>query len=169
MENGRHLTQDQLSAWVIGDRTPEILQHLRSCSACNAEALLLETTLFGFRGAVREWTREHATPAVMPATALVHPSFFTFNRACVAMAAAIICVLLGVMLRQPNSAVVERTGISDRALMSEVDDQVSSTVPAAMEPLLDLVAWQGDGRGDTGELAGTMPGKDSRLGAAKLR
>lgn len=166
MATGRHLTEDELSAWVAGERGPAVLRHLSCCSACQAEALLLETTLLGFRGAVREWSREYETSAVMPPAAAVDSAFFTFNRACLAMAVAIVCVLLGVSLRPGNSARRPGNSLTDRALMSQVDDQISRTVPSAMEPLLDLVAWQGDGHVDAVDGAGSAPGNENRQGAA---
>jgi hypothetical protein len=141
---GQHLKQEQISAWLMGERSPESIQHVRNCSACRAEVLLLGTTLLDFRSSVREWSQKHATAAVVPAPAALHQSPFTFNRACLATAAVIACMWLGMSLRPSNPANPTSAGITDRALMSQVDDQISRTVPTAMEPLLPLVAWQGD-------------------------
>ena len=163
----QHLTQEQIAAWMLGERPSETIQHLRNCSGCDAEVLLLGTTLLDFRGAVREWSREHTTSAVMPAPTVFHHPIFTFNRACLAMAAAIVCVLLGVSFWPQRSVGPSARSISDRALMSQVDDQISRTVPTAMEPLLQLVAWQGDGHMDTDEaVVGGRLAKENTPGAA---
>jgi hypothetical protein len=167
MATGQHLTQEQIAAWMLGERPSETIQHLRSCSACEAEVLLLGTTLLDFRGAVREWSRENTTSTVMPAPTVLHHPLFTFNRACLTMAVAIVCVLLAIILRPQRSADPSTNAISDRALMTQVDDQISRTVPTAMDPLLQLVAWQSDGHMDAGEaIAEGRLGKGTTPGAA---
>ncbi|HWF46036.1 MAG TPA: hypothetical protein VG168_03440 [Bryobacteraceae bacterium] len=168
MAAGQHLTQEQIAAWTLGERPSAVIQHTRSCSACEAEVLLLGTALLDFRGAVREWSRDQTTSSVIPAPGIAHHSIFTFNRACMALAAAILCVLLGTRLRpQHSTAPSANAMISDRALMSRVDDQISRTVPSAMEPLLQLVEWQSDGRIDASEpVAGGRLGKENIPGAA---
>jgi hypothetical protein len=165
MATGQHLTQEQIAAWMLGERPAEAIQHIRSCSACEAEVLLLGTTLLDFRGAVRAWSREHTSSAVVPAPGAIYHSSFTFNRVCLAMAAAILCVLLGIRFRQ-HSAAPSVSAISDRALMSQVDDQISRTVPTAMEPLLQLVEWQSDGRIDASDPVTGLSSKENVQGAA---
>ncbi|HEX4809372.1 MAG TPA: hypothetical protein VH325_10600 [Bryobacteraceae bacterium] len=151
MATGQHLTQDQISAWLLGERSAKSLEHIRSCSSCHAEVLLLGTTLLDFRSSVREWSEGHASPEVIAVTGAARHSLFTFNRLCLAAAAAIVCVFLGMTLRPSHAVLLPDNPITDRALMNEVDDQISRTVPTAMEPLLQLVAWKGDARTDVGQ------------------
>lgn len=139
---GQHLTQQQISAWLVGERSSEAIQHIRNCTACRAEVLLLGTTLVDFRTCVRDWSQQHTTAVVTPAPGSLHHSFLTFNRACLATAAAVLCILLGVSLRPNHPTKPVPAFISDRALMNRVDDEISRTVPTAMDPLLPLVAWQ---------------------------
>jgi hypothetical protein len=167
MASGKHLTQEQIAAWMLGERPSEAIQHMRCCSACEAEVLLLGATFLDFRGAVRAWSREHTTSAVMAAPGILHHSFFTLNRAFLAMAAAIVFVLLSLGLRPQHSVGSSANAISDRALMNQVDDQISRTVPTAMEPLLQLVEWQSDGHADATEpLAGGLLRKENAHGVA---
>ncbi|HEX4229378.1 MAG TPA: hypothetical protein VHZ07_11970 [Bryobacteraceae bacterium] len=167
MATGQHLTQKQISAWMVGERPSEAIQHMRSCSACEAEVLLFGTTLLDFRGAVREWSRENTTSAVIPGPAIHDRPIFSLNRAFLVMAAAMICVLAGVSWRMQHSPAPAVSAISDRALMSQVDDQISRTVPTAMEPLLQLVEWQRDGHADASEpVSSGMVVKENAQGAA---
>ncbi|MGC2657761.1 MAG: hypothetical protein WA324_07270 [Bryobacteraceae bacterium] len=145
---GQHLTQQQISAWLVGERSSEAIQHIRNCAACRAEVLLLGTTLVDFRTCVRDWSQQHTTAVVITAPGSLHHSFFTFNRACLATAAAILCILLGVSLRSSHPTKPVSAFISDRALMNRVDDEISRTVPTAMDPLLPLVAWQSNESND---------------------
>jgi hypothetical protein len=164
---GRHLTEQQVSAWLIGERPSEVIQHMRSCSACQAEVLLLGTTLMDFRSSVREWTREHTTPAVIAPPLAIHRPLITFNRACLAVIAALACLLLSVSLHRHNPVPSSSPINADRVLMSQVDDEISRTVPTAMEPLLQLVAWQGDGHSAAAEPVGdTASSTNSRSGGA---
>lgn len=144
MGTGQHLTQEAISAWLVGERSPEAVQHMRTCSACRSEVLLLGTTLLDFRTCVRDWSQQHVSAAVIHAPASLHQPFFTFRRAFFALACAIVCVYLGVSLRPHHLPQSTPPAISDRVLMNSVDDEISRTVPTAMEPLLSLVAWQGN-------------------------
>jgi hypothetical protein len=64
-----------------------------------------------------------------------------------------VAVLAAFLVRSPTDQKVsvpqhpqqQQAQISDAALMEQVDAEVSETVPDAMAPLTDLVAWDGDG------------------------
>lgn len=148
MATGQHLTQEQVSAWMLGERSAKVQEHVRSCSACQSEVLLLGTTLLDFRSSVREWSQEHASPNVIPLSAAMRDRLVTFNRLCLATAAVVVCILVGLTLRTQPPGTSPVNAISDKALMSQMDEEISRTVPTAMEPLVQLVAWQGDAHTD---------------------
>ena len=57
----QHLSAEQISQWLTGDRTPQLERHLSQCPECRAALGRFENTLAQFRGAVRDWS-ESATP-----------------------------------------------------------------------------------------------------------
>jgi hypothetical protein len=135
----RHLSSQEICAWLAGSHTPELEQHVLSCSACHAELARLGQALTQFRGTVRHWTeKQYAgdvkwTPSVS--------AFRHLRWACAVMAA---CVLLGLSaLWRENQPPAGSAPAADAALLAQVDGQVSRAVPSPMEPLMNLVLWDG--------------------------
>src|SRR5215813_1455804 len=66
-----HLSQDQLSMWILGRCTPEELKHGRECPQCRAELARFEAPVSAFRSVMLEWSdREHA-PRIEEASMLL--------------------------------------------------------------------------------------------------
>ena len=49
-----HLSQDQLSMWILGRSTAEELKHGRECPQCRAELARFETPVSAFRSVMVE-------------------------------------------------------------------------------------------------------------------
>ncbi|PYT19047.1 MAG: hypothetical protein DMG59_01800 [Acidobacteria bacterium] len=54
----QHLTSEQVSRWMVGERTPEEVRHARGCLHCRAELDRLEKALSLFRESGQRWS-EH--------------------------------------------------------------------------------------------------------------
>lgn len=54
----QHLSSEQVSRWMVGERTSEVVRHARDCSHCRAELDRLERALMLFRESGRCWS-EH--------------------------------------------------------------------------------------------------------------
>src|SRR5439155_18199544 len=52
----RHLSEQGVSMYVIGNTSVEERQHADDCAACQAKIAGLVTSLAHFRGAVRNWS-----------------------------------------------------------------------------------------------------------------
>ena len=112
----QHLSAEQISQWMMGERTPQLERHVAECDECRAELGQLETALAQFRGAVREWSGS-ATPPAWRQPAARGP---WFSRQRLVMAAA---------------------ARADALLLERVDSAISRAVPEPMEPLVNLVTW----------------------------
>ena len=132
-----HLSKQQISAWISGERTPEEELHIAGCPQCRGEVAGLEDAVAFFRGAMHEWgSREPLArwqPEPAPRRSRIQPARW-------ALLAATLMILAAVPLYRN----VERQRAADRAradalLMEQVDAGLSRPVPAPMEPLLNLV------------------------------
>ena len=52
----QHLSSEQMSRWMIGERTSEEDRHARECPRCSAELDRLEKTFSQFRDSGRRWS-----------------------------------------------------------------------------------------------------------------
>ena len=144
-----HLSAEQISQWMIGERTQQLEWHVAECGECRAELEQLETALSQFRSAMREpaisapppmW-REPASPA----------PWFSWPRLVLAVAMLLILVAVPVSWRarthelgvreQAVRELAAQAALADSQLLESVDSAISQAVPEPMEPLVSLVAW----------------------------
>ncbi|MGA7158924.1 MAG: hypothetical protein WBY53_18915 [Acidobacteriaceae bacterium] len=143
--NSNHLTSEEMDALLIesesrdDSESRERWEHLRACTACAEEFESLRAAVSDLRGAVVGSAELHRRAAVMPAPA---------HRTRAAMwslvaATALLCVAGPVVLHHktahvavvvvPKAAV--QAPISDEQLMSDIQQDLSASVPQAMLPL----------------------------------
>jgi hypothetical protein len=136
-----HLSAEEISLWILGDRAPQRELHVRECAICRREVDRLESALGEFRGAVRGWD--------VPAPALAKPRLAPrVVRWALAVASLAALALAPVYRHRQVEAEAAR---ADAILLEQVDTEVSQAVPRPMEPLVQLVSWSssGEGNGDT--------------------
>jgi anti-sigma factor RsiW len=135
----RHLSGEQISQWLMGERTPLLERHLAACDECRTELRQLENTLAQFRGAVRDWSG----PAVPPAWQLPasRAPWFSWPRLLLAAAALSILVALPVYWNSRAQERAAEAAQADALLLERVDSSISRAVPEPMEPLVSLVTW----------------------------
>jgi hypothetical protein len=134
----RHLSSQEISRWIVGERTPQQEQHVRQCTECGAELARMEAALVLFRGSVRHWSdRQVRVPRRLAAPG---PRPLPLRWA---LAAAALLVLAAVPIyrnaqdRQHQAEMAR----ADALLLEQVDAEVSRAVPRPMEPLAKLVSW----------------------------
>jgi len=136
-----HLSAEQISQWMTGERTPQLERHVAQCDECRTELAQMETTLRQFRGAVREWSDSVVPPAWQPPA--YRGPWFTWPR--MMLAAATLCILLALPVwwnvRARERAEQAAAARADAQLLERVDSEISQGVPEPMEPLLNLVTW----------------------------
>lgn len=132
----RHLSAEQIDAVILGETSPATEEHLRHCADCQEELARLTVAFTSFRDSVhRLASREHTYPRT-PDPAHRWAAFSRLSLAVVAMA---VCVLLVILVSQRPSQQSRAQAASDAALLSEIDAEVSRTVPSTMEPLTEFV------------------------------
>ena len=133
-----HLTSRQISEWVLGDYSREAELHLRACSLCREELSRFEASLKGFRSSVRHWS-ESQFPPHPPLQIKRNPARSWTMGLAWAAAVIVLCILLGRLSHHPVPP--SSTAVADTALLTQIDHEVSRTVPDSMESLTQLVAW----------------------------
>jgi anti-sigma factor RsiW len=137
-----HLSAAQISEWMIGERTPQLEQHVAQCPECSAELKKMEAALSQFRSSMRD--PRHA-PAV-PEWREPAPSspWFTWSRMLLAAAVLLILVAMPVWWRahvRQQETVTAAAALADSQLLERVDSAISQAIPEPMEPLVTLVTW----------------------------
>lgn len=144
-----HLTSGQISQWVLGTRSRPVTRHIHSCPICRKEVGRFEEALTQFRTSVREWSDSQFDPRFpMPANLSESKSGIAFRASWAAVALAL-CVLVSVAVRRGVRQGEGRVAGGDAALLNQVDREVTRTVPGPMEPLVQLVAWDGNSAAET--------------------
>ena len=134
-----HLSAEQISQWIVGERTPHLVHHVAECAECGAELEQLETALVQFRTAMREPVSAPAPPAWRePATG---SSWYSWPRLVLATAALLVLVALPVSWRAREHDQAAQAALADSQLLESVDSAISQAVPEPMEPLVSLVSW----------------------------
>jgi hypothetical protein len=140
-----HLSSEQISRWMAGNGNPEADRHLKECPQCAAEIARLQALLSTFRSSVIEWNAlqssaespEHWMPTE-------HRRRFAGGMLRWGVTAAMLAIVLSVSVWKNYSdgrRVAEAYQV-DVQLWEKVNDQISRPVPASMEPLMDLIAWE---------------------------
>jgi anti-sigma factor RsiW len=147
--NTNHLSSWEQEEYVLTQGTdqqaPQMIRHLAECAECRAAVERLVHGVGIFRSAAVEWSSQCL------ATRAQQPYVVSMRRLPVvairwALAAAIPLVLLALVLfslHVPAPHVSHPAQqMSDDALLEQVDEQVSVTVPSSMESLTHLVSTQ---------------------------
>lgn len=162
--NLHHLTHEQLCNLLLGDTSPSLQQaeHLRICSHCAAEYNSLRESISLFRSTTIAWAghvsanRTWSSPIRLLSTApprrnrlvellLTQPVLWA-SAAMLLIASAVPFALHH--HQEPTTAAhsnppaqarpIDRIG--DEALLEEVDQTLSSSIPTPMQPLADPTA-----------------------------
>jgi hypothetical protein len=124
-----HLSSDQICKWLAGERGPVEQRHLRACPTCRAELDQFQNALRGFRNSL-----EQTAPAVSYSRVRQ-----TLPRWILATAALALLVATPVYWNARQQRAAEQAR-ADELLLERIDASLSRTVPASMEPLMQLIS-----------------------------
>ena len=127
-----HLTPEQVSNWMAGERQAPELLHVRECPRCRAEVERLQAALSAFGGALRNWSDRQSVPKPVWNGRRARPFPLAW------MVAAVLLVVALPIYRVDKLRKAERAR-ADEALLTQVDISVSRLVAAPMEPLAKLM------------------------------
>jgi hypothetical protein len=132
-----HLSSEQLERALAGRPAPEVVQHLKKCARCNEDIAATGALLAGFRNAATGAAEEYRRLA--PARASKR-----MPRMAWALAAAALFVGVGAPLAVHHrnagrvitgEVAATQPAISDEALLENVQDDLSASVPKSLLPL----------------------------------
>jgi hypothetical protein len=143
-----HLTPAQIDALLIGDTNPEAAQHLAACPTCTAEFAATRSSLAHLSEALTCMAQQERFRRNTQATILnfrATPTGRPVRRMTFALAATIAlaaAILPFTHMAAPPAtkapvAAPTSTVQSDEALLNEIDQQLSASVPQALAPLED--------------------------------
>ncbi len=132
----KHLSSAQICEWVAGGRTTECEQHLGACAACSTELAAFESGLAALGRAVRYWA---AQQDIESGRAMPQRSGIGRNRWRWAAVAAAAGALGFLPVQWVRNAQREAQWAEDAELLSRVNTELARTVPATMQPLMDLM------------------------------
>jgi predicted anti-sigma-YlaC factor YlaD len=134
-----HLSAEQISQWMVGDRTPELERHIAECAECRVELDRLESALAQFRTAMRETA--NAAPPLGWGESASGRAWLSWPRLVLAAVALILLVVLPVSWMAHARQQAAEAALADSQLLESVDSAISQAVPEPMEPLVNLVSW----------------------------
>jgi len=125
-----HLSLEEIHQWLSGERRNEVEEHFRECPACEVELHQFQKALVGFRSSLEQ-------SPVPPVSYLRVRG--TLPRWILATAAVLLLTAAPVYwnARQQRAAEQSKT---DELLLERVNAGLSRTVPASMEPLMQLIS-----------------------------
>ena len=125
-----HLSSDQICRWMAGEYARDEERHLRECLACRAELEQLQNALAGFRSSLER--------APVPAVSYSRVRQ-TLPRWILATAALLLVTGAPVYWSTRQQRLADQAR-ADELLLERVNAGLSRSVPASMEPLMQLVS-----------------------------
>jgi hypothetical protein len=134
-----HLTGEEMDALLMEPELRDRSQHLVDCDLCLTEFESLQRVMGELRTAVIASAEQHYRAAALPAISQQRPRLMWG----LAAAAAFICVVGSITLHQrPVPVAVVNApqqqvqgGVSDEQMLSNVQEDLSASVPQPMLPL----------------------------------
>jgi hypothetical protein len=132
-----HLSEDQITEWVLGARDEYARGHLETCRACSVEAEELGRTVSCFRDSIYAiaqrddnfWREQQLAIRERVSAKRWYPLHW-------AWAAAMVMVLIAAifLMRTPNPPQNQPTEDADKVLLQEVQGDLAREVPEALAP-----------------------------------
>ena len=139
-----HLSEEQISRWIAGDRAPEAERHLRVCMQCATEVAHMKKLLADFHDGVIAWSDSQMDAEAPVQWTLLAPARRSKSAALLLrLAAATVVVMLALLLfHDYNRRRAIKVFEADVKLLEEVNTQIAQPVPTSLKPLMQLVSWE---------------------------
>ena len=132
-----HLTEDQITEWMLGTRDDFVSRHLETCHACSAAAEELRSTISCFRDSIHAnaqrddsfWREQQLAIRERVSAKGWYPLHWAWAAA---MAMVLIAALF--MTRTPNPPQNKAREDADKALLQAVQGDLAREIPEALAP-----------------------------------
>ncbi|GAC1644714.1 MAG: hypothetical protein NVS9B15_02010 [Acidobacteriaceae bacterium] len=129
--------QDVIKAVAAGKSWGQ-KKHSEECVACAAEERWLIDALTSFRETVHSYTAKYPVASFVPSSQRLQTGMWAARIAGAVLALLLLFALPAYRTRQQHARELREQ--QDAQLLQQIDDQVSSTVPQALEPLMNLAS-----------------------------
>jgi hypothetical protein len=133
----KHLSEDQMTEWALGESDEHVLRHLETCVACSREAEELRSALAGFQDAVHTTARREASfwknQQLAVSESLSTQDWYPLHWAWV-LAMVVVLILAILLARTPNVPKSYPSEDADNALLQAVQGDLNRDVPQALAP-----------------------------------
>jgi len=137
----KHISPDRMPGLTIGDCSSEELQHCQECPECHAEVARLQDTLKLFRDSVRHWADRQCPPEILrPEVRRVAPLRWILAAAGLLLAAAIPVYQSAIERQREAQATQAAETVEDELLFEKIEMHLSRSVPASIEPFMELIS-----------------------------
>jgi hypothetical protein len=138
----QHLSPEQVSGILAGVSSPGEEQHASECDQCNRELTRFRETLSCFRGSVTQWADRQRGSSLPDIVFLENRSFAVRVRRLrwVLATATMVLVLALPLYKYKSDRERDAQAAQDSLLLEQVNQHISRTVPAPMEPLMELLS-----------------------------
>ena len=132
-----HLSENQITEWVLGASDEHVLRHLETCAECSREAEELRSALAGFRDAVHTEARRDASfwrnQQFAVSARLSNQDWYPLHWAWVAAMVAVLITAI-FLTRTPSAPGNHPSEDADNALLQAVQGDLNRDVPQALAP-----------------------------------
>jgi hypothetical protein len=141
-----HLSETQIAAWALGEADESARRHLASCAACSRETESLRRTLAGFGAAVQTaaerdqkfWTGQRFAIQEKISALGWYPLHWAW-----VLAMVVVLTTAVFLTRNISPLRINASDDADRALLQEVQGDLTRDVPEALDPAV-LIAEERD-------------------------
>lgn len=125
-----HLTSEEMYQWLSGEHGADVEEHFRECPACRTELLQFRSALTGFQSSLEQ------CPVPPVSRRSVRPALSRW----VLASAALSLMVAGPVWWNARQQRAAEQAKADELLLERVQAGLSRSVPASMEPLMQLIS-----------------------------
>jgi hypothetical protein len=129
--------QDVIKAVAAGKNWDQ-KKHSEECVACTAEERWLQDALTNFRASMHAYAAEHMSTASVPFSQHLQVSLWVGRVGGAVLALLLLFAVPAYRTHQQRAKELREQ--QDAQLLQQIDEQVSSTVPSALEPLVSAAS-----------------------------
>lgn len=146
MTANSHLSDNEFAELLAGNTSQTALAHLQACADCSVEARDLREAINNFREVLHRAADLPAGPALAKQEARQPRWLHTWGLRSAGALAILLLVSGGMMLDRnvPPAPAKNSPQVSDAELLSQVQDELASEAPAALEPASYIAAYMGE-------------------------